>query len=312
MILGCYILFVVVKHLFYKKNPQVCWLCGASKGMEDDLHMSITNVDGSAPWWGTLGLSNPWSVAPNFSKIIGFEISMLMPDLLHCWNLGVARHLLGSSMKIILSDQLVFPKSTISERLAMASESLKVYARQRRLPLRMKKITRTKLRWKTRTYPELTCSGFDAYVVGSWLEHTLQPHSATYPEILSMLWSSNKAVSLMYQADWFLTASEKRTLEHVGTFFNQVYVMMANRAINEHKLLWRVIPKQHMMCHVFMSKRWVNPAKYSTWMDEDFLKKSGKVLGLTAIKHSQQRLLERWLMNVPHNLNGLLEDSGTS
>ena len=88
--------------------------------------------------------------------------------------------------------------------------------------------------------------------------------------------------------------------------------MMANRAISEHKLLWRVIPKQHLLCHVFQSQRWVNPSKYSTWMDEDFLKKAGKVLGLTAIKHAQQRLLERWLMNAPQNLNEMLKVLGTT
>ena len=64
----------------------MCWLCGASKGMDDDLNMSITHVDRSAPWWNTLGLSNPWSVDPNFSKIIGFEIGMRPPSLLEPWS----------------------------------------------------------------------------------------------------------------------------------------------------------------------------------------------------------------------------------
>lgn len=291
----------------------MCWLCDASKGMdpEGDLDMSITNCGHDASWWNTLGTSNPWSVVPNFAKITGFEIGMVMPDLLHCWNLGVARYMLASSLKIVLGERHVYPQSTLAERLAMASVSLRLFAKQRQLPLRMKRITKKKMQWKSRCYPQMSCSGYDAYVIAIWLEHELQPHSHMYSEILSMLWASNKAISLMYKADWFLTSDEKRTLETVGGFFNQVYMTMANKAISEHKLLWRVIPKHHLLCHVFRSQRAVNPARYSTWMDEDFLKKAGKVLGLTAVKHAQQRLLERWLMNVPHNLNEMLKEMDT-
>ncbi len=124
----------------------MCWLCDASKGMdpEGDLDMSITNCGHDASWWNTLGTSNPWSVVPNFAKITGFEIGMVMPDLLHCWNLGVARYMLASSLKIVLGERHVYPQSTLAERLAMASVSLRLFAKQRQLPLRMKRITKKK------------------------------------------------------------------------------------------------------------------------------------------------------------------------
>ena len=97
----------------------------------------------------------------------------------------------------------------------------------------------------------LSSSGYDAYVVGLWLEHELSMHAALYQEICTMLWASNKAVSLMYAGIFFLTPGEKSSLEMLGFFFLKLYIRMANKAISEHKLLFRVRPKLHMLNHVF-------------------------------------------------------------
>ena len=152
----------------------------------------------------------------------------------------------------------------------------------------------------------LSASGYDAYVVGLWLEHELSVHTASYQEICTMLWASNKAFSLLYSAGRFLDQGEKDSLGALGGLFLRVYVSMAAEAQQRHKLMWRVRPKLHMLCHIFRSPRVANPSKYSTWMDEDFLKKCGKTLGLTDVRGSRHRLLERWLMSIPFNLQKVL------
>lgn len=262
----------------------------------------MTHVADDALWWQTMLQSEPWNTSPPFSRLINFRLSMIVPDLLHCWNLGISRHMLASCLKILLSDQIVFPAPTLPGRLKMASESLLAFARRHRYPLRMKKITKNKLKWKARRYPELASSGYDAFVVGTWLEQTLTPHNHHYPEIATLLWSSNKGISLLYSAGAFLTTGEKQSVKVYGDIFLQTYVTLAGRALNEHKLLFRVIPKLHLMSHIFNWKRSVNPSRYSTWMDEDYLKKIGKTLGLTQQKTAQQRLLQRWLLSIPNHL----------
>jgi hypothetical protein len=41
---------------------------------------------------------------------------------------------------------------------------------------------------------------------------------------------------------------------------------------------------------------------YARWMDEDWLRKISHTMKLTAVKTSQHRVLQRWLMAVPVNL----------
>ena len=243
---------------------------------------------------------------PSCSALKGFHHSMLVPDMLHVWNLGVARDLVACSLKTILQSEIVFQGANIKVRMKEASESLRAFAKEHACHLRLRKLTKAKLTWKSRRYPELCASGYDSFVVGVWLEQLLQPHHVTYPEICSMLWSSNKAVSLMYSADFFLTASEKSTLETLGNLFTKIYLKMANKAISEGKMMWRIRPKWHMFCHTYCSPRVINPGAYSTWMDEDSLKKLAKVLNVVNCKTAPKRVLQRWALALPEYLKRTL------
>ena len=279
---------------------QVCWLCGATKGNDGDLTNCYTNIAPDAGWWATMGRCLPWSVPPSYANLQCFDINMIMPDLLHAWNLGMARDFLGSALKLILQQRDIFTGPTLEARLLEATHSLKMFAKQHGHPLRCKKFTKGKLCWKTRKYPSLGVSGYEAYVIALWLEDVLSGHHQKYPEISSMLWLSNRAISLMYsQESWFLSQQEKDTLEVLGFAFLKIYMSMAVTALQQHKLLWKVRPKVRLLCHVFRSFRSCNPARYSTWLDEDFLRKSGKTLGLTDSRGSHLRFLQRWLMALP-------------
>ena len=144
-------------------------------------------------------------------------------------------------------------------------------------------------------------------MVGLWLENILTPHERTFPEIYSVVWSGNKVISL-YEAGRFLSQKEKATIEILGDVFARGFLSLANAALRRNAKLWRVKPKFHMLwlCHVFFSRRLINQSHYSTWMDEDYLKKCGHTLQLTAVKGAQKRLLERWLMALPVHLNKIL------
>ena len=183
-----------VVNCFPKHCLQICFLCGATKGNNGDLTCAFTDISHDAGWWATMGQQVPWTVSPSFSMIRGFQCSMLMPDLLHCWNLGLARDLLGSSLKIIFQGRIIFAEPTLHERMMRATESLKRFAKDHGHPLRCKKFTKGKLIWHNRKYPSLSVSGYDAYVIGLWLEELVSGYTEQYPEISSMLWLSNKAI----------------------------------------------------------------------------------------------------------------------
>lgn len=264
--------------------------------------MCYTDVSDAAAYWSTLYQSDPWNLAPSYTQLRGFHISMVAPDLLHVWNLGVLQTLLGSALKIILSDHVIFTQGDIESRMKAATVSLREYAKQNRLPLRWRKLSKGRLHWKSRTYPELGGSGYDSYVIARWLQHIIQPFTAVYPQISTLLWTSNRAIGLMYAAGWFLTASEKETVRTLGDIFCRTYISLAGSALSQGVLLWRVTPKFHLLKHCFRCDRSCNVSKFSTWVDEDYLKKTGRTLKLTCRQSCQKRCLQRWLLTIPGNL----------
>ncbi len=286
-------------------NPvQICWLCGATKGHggdNDDLH--FTNPSEHAPFWNTYLSVDPWISAPPYSHLDGFHLEMVAPDLLHIVNIGIGRDLTGSILKVLLQQRHVFTDATLEQRLHSATVSLKAYARLHKRPLRLKKLTKKKLGWFAHTYPELrTGSGYDVAVAARWLEELLKPHAAVYPEYCCLLWSLNLTLSTLYGAGFFLTAREKTTVKTVGSVFVQAFLGQCCKAAENRQYLFRCKPKLHLLDHIVKSRRMVNFAKYSTWMDEDFLKRIARTLRLTASRTSQLRTLQRWIMAVPESL----------
>ncbi|CAJ1460481.1 unnamed protein product [Effrenium voratum] len=159
----------------------------------DDFNHVFTNVSDDAPYWQDLYASAPWGDRPHYADLIGFHISMVFPDLLHGYHLGVGRDMLGSILRSVLSEPHVFAGPTIDDRFQSATDQLRAFARARKLPLRLHKLSRAKISWKSRTFPELNSSGHDKYVVGSWLENELLPHTRLYNITLvckTFAWSS--------------------------------------------------------------------------------------------------------------------------
>lgn len=290
---------------FTKKNLQVCYLCNATKGENNDVHMSYTDVSNGAPYWQSLYHVTPWVVPPPYSFLHGFEISMCVPDLLHVFNLGIGQHACGSTLKIMLSERHIFTSSTLEERMKEATESLRQFAAQKGLHLRFKKLSKSRLRWDTKKYPELTGSGYDTFIVMDWLDGILSEHAETYPEIATLIWSGNRALKLLYRANRFLTEEEKQSLRFLGNLFATTYVKLAHSAIAQCKLLWRCVPKLHLFVHICSCKRHSNPVYSATWMDEDFLKKTGHTLSLTSNRTAQYRFLQRWLLGIPFFLQSV-------
>ena len=266
------------------------------------MSMCFTDISPGAAWMGTFLQENPWETVPHYTRLIGFDLQMVVPDLLHTFNLGIGRDLAGSILKVILQDDGVFAGDTIQSRFENATESLRRFAKAGKHILKLKKLSKSKICWETKKYPELKSSGSDCHIVCTWLEDILQPHQNVYGDFMTLLWTSNRCLKLLYSADWFLKPDEKRTVETLSRIFASTYLMLAHNSLQNNELLWRVRPKLHMYWHLSLWRRHVNPSKYTCWMDEDWLRKISKVMQLTSVKTSQKRVLQRWLMAVPMNL----------
>ena len=153
----------------------------------------------------------------SYVKLLGFHVSMIVPDLLHAYNLGVGRDVVGSILAIILRDARVFRGESLADRLVVASQGLRGFAKRHSYPLRLKKLTKSKLGIKRGQYPTLASSGYDTFVVATWLEGVLQEHVDVHGDLATLLWASNRALSLQYSAGWFLTEAEKNSIQSLGS-----------------------------------------------------------------------------------------------
>ena len=265
--------------------------------------MAFTNTNPDAPWRATYLQSNPWVSTPSFAGLIGFDLRMVMGDLLHVMNLGTARHTAACVLKTILQTNSIFNGATIELRIDQASNHLKAWAKQNKYQLRMKKLSKSKLRWQSKKFPELGSSGSDCHVVMVWLEYLLVHHALDcFRDITILVWSANRCMRTLYAAEWFLTSDEKRTVSFLGSVYINTYFRLSQEAIASHTLMWKTIPKFHLLDHMVHSERYVNPKFYATWMDEDFLKKIARVVRVSSVKTAQKRVLQRWLMGIPAHL----------
>ena len=267
------------------------------------MHMAFTDRHPRAAWRATYLRTLPWVERPWFADLVGFQLDMVMGDLLHVFNLGTAKNVAACVLKIILQDTKIFTRGTIDERMADATASLKHYARQNKYQLRLKKLTKSKIKWQSKKFPELGSSGSDCHVVLAWLEAVLLEHSLDcYSDITVLVWSGNQCMKILYSGGWFLEPEEQQSVRFLGATYINTYLKLASEAISNRRFLWKVLPKIHVLDHTTDSPRKVNPSYYSTWMDEDFLKKAAKVLRLTSVRSAQVRMLQRWLLATPANL----------
>lgn len=175
--------------------------------------MAFTNTRADAPWRGSYLRSYPWQSPPSYQNLIGFDLWMVMGDLLHVFNLGTGRHTAACISKTILQITMIFDGQTVELRMSQATASLKDFVRQNKYQLRMKKLSKNKLKWQSRKYPELGSSGSDCHVVMVWLEHLLLQQSLDqFRDITVLVWSANHCMRTLYSAQWFWTLASNELL----------------------------------------------------------------------------------------------------
>ena len=287
--------------MVYTWTLQICWLCLASKGASD-MATAFTDVSDAAGWRGAFLANLPWVTSPSYSGLVGFHLMMVMGDLLHIWNLGIARDLAGSALRLILRDNHVFQGNSIEGRMDEATISLKRYAKNHGCHLRMKKLTKARLCWKSNRYPELTASGSDTHVVCAWLEELLVPHADVYGDICTLLWTGNRAMRLLYAAGTFFNPKWDEHSSCFGrTVCKDICVLGVERCLQQRTCRAGAPQIPHMDGNCIMPKAY--QSNFIFHMDGWRLaEKISHTLELTASKSAQHRTLQRWLVAIPEQI----------
>lgn len=211
-------------------KEQVCWMCKASKGSRGDLENCYVNLDPQASWRSTIGQDSPWQHQPEYSKLIGFDPLMISIDPMHCWHLGTGRDVVASAIKYLVLKRF-WPGRNQEHQLACCSKRLLRYAKAHRLPLRLRKLTKSNLGWSTGTCPELHCKAFDTYVVLRFLVSEVTSRDCGDPDLATMLWAADSFLTLLHKSGHFLTPEEQEHRVVVGELFLKVYTKLAAKAV---------------------------------------------------------------------------------
>ena len=287
---------------------EVCWQCLACKGSRD-LDMAYTNVRANATWRATRFTTLPWSVPPELGQCRGFSLRMVSADLLHSFHLGTGRDLLGSCLKVLVKLRY-WPGANIARSLARATSNLRKFAKDRKLSLVLKKLTKQNLTWTGGAFPEVKCKGFDTYVILAWLCHELEetpPTSAdpaqqlTLDQLACCAWAADSWVRLLSRSDTFLTELQEYHKRVVGEIFITSYMRLAAASVGRGEMLWRTRPKLHLLHEMVLEQKpsHLNPNTASTWMDEDWVKRVMKVKKGVHRRTATESCLRRCLLGLP-------------
>ena len=245
---------------------------------------------------------------------------MISADILHVWHLGSGRDLAASCV-VLLVKHRYFNGSNIEQSLARATERLKAYCKSHKLSLMLKKLTKQNLSWCSDSYPELKAKGHGTAVILQWLNAEMmvqQPVAKpnayggqrTLDDMQLCLWSADSVLRMCMLAPQFFDESHQRHKVAVGTIFMNSYLTLAGRAIQDGVRLWKIRPKLHIWHHVLLEDRpsRQNPHFQSTWMDEDFIKRTMRITRRTHKRTAPVASLQRWLLGLQINLEAALQN----
>eukprot|EP00439_Symbiodinium_sp_Y106_P016560 s10258_g2.t1 len=253
------------------------------------------HADGNSPL--------PWRDTPAFAKLHYFSLSMVRIDYMHTFHLGVGRDLVGSALKIIASNKYWFPGRNIDARLKQVVAAVKVFAKQNKKQVSLKKLSKNSLGWSE--CPEFKGSAADTAVYLAWLATVLleRPPPPPYAGLTGVVWVANHTCEFLYKCGCFLSDDAWRQTSVLAKLFCNGYLKLAASANENGKLLFKTRPKFHFLQHLLEGhggKR--NPVYDSCFCDEDYVRWCLKKFRKCSHKSASLNVLRRNLVTLKTEL----------
>lgn len=260
------------------------------------MHLVYTDTSLQAGWRQTVDSAPlPWTEAPSFCRLHGFDLKMIQADFMHTFHLGCARDLIGSCIKLMTRKRGIFSGATISKRLNQLFTGCKLWARQHGKQVGIKRLRQKSLQWSE--YPEFKGKAADAAVFLPYLLSELQdnPIDGPYSGLLGVLWAAEQLSHCIMSSGIFLSLEEKSTIETVGRLFLDGYGVLASIAVQRREKYFKMRPKFHVLQHMIEDDRPSRrgPGWDHTFMDEDHVKACIRMLSKVSHRTAEKNLLLR-------------------
>jgi len=261
----------------WRNDVRMCWLCRASS-IVDGLFW--TDFNPNAGWRNTiwshqeyLAMLNETSAdVPELFNIVGLRLEMIMADVLHAIDLGVAAHVLGNVFFELLPN---FGNNQQVQIKGLHTAILTWYKLHKVTSTMYGALTLDKLR-STSSWPKLKakaaairnlvpfavelCSRFNSGSV----------HDTRRLELV-------RDLALFYDTlrdeGRILSQRARNIMFRVGTTIPTLYAHLAAEAASNNVKAWKIVPKHHLFQHLCLHQahRFGNPRFYWTYADEDMV-----------------------------------------
>ncbi len=263
----------------YYNTPECCHLCDATK----QGYMRYSNFRSDAPHRETLTSHMAWSkrcaalaVVSPLLGISGFNIWRVQFDIMHVLDLGVLQVAVPSAMWELTDNCRVWAGASRQDRFDAAYAEYTAWCVRGKIQARVKRSK--KASWKSPgEYPAITQQTAKAAALRSmmyWVSEVCDrvinddgEHGAMRAAVFLYL---VKADGVCRSAGRFLTPMQREALRASTENALLAYNALADDAISEGRLLWKMLPKHHALQHIGADSA-VNPRIAQCYSDEDMV-----------------------------------------
>ena len=256
---------------------RMCWKCLAVGNDEDPLKYS--RFDKNAPWRFTrqdhetylAGFADASLIPLLLSTCIGFRIELVMADVLHCLDLGVASHIVGNIFWILIANHTF--ASNIADSIKVLDALLIQWQKDNRIVNKYKgHVTPERVR-TSKSWPKLKSKGAPMHPVASFALALAKEYKEHVGEdcvlVIDLL---VQFYAVMDRNGHFFPEHEKREIQRIGSKLCRTYCKLAAKAAAEGERLWKATPKLHLFLHLC---EWDvdmgNPRFFWCYADEDMV-----------------------------------------
>jgi len=294
-------------------TEEICHMCGACKSGElDYMRFGINSLCHMHPRSTHAYLASRNAALSPLSKLEGFHLDIIGPEVMHAGPLGMSAIACGSALSELCSERCFGWYREIgewAERLRLQLqvafiEFVKWQATHNRR-CTQKRFTPARLCLKRKVdAPILKAKAYNCIVVSEWLsdvcmqQHRANPTNSYIATRALTMWGFAEFYRILRESgDWFTEAQ----LEQLQVARNSMlfgYASMNACSVEGDKSLWTSRPKLHMLDHAIRraqhSKR--NPARQWTFQEEDNMGLMVKICAKCSATTLEARSVERWLL----------------
>ena len=251
----------------------MCWKCLAVGQNASPLKYS--RFDRLAPWRATrqthesyLALRAIDAVPVLLASVIGFRVELILIDVLHCVDLGVASHIVGNIFWLCIQLHVLGPN--IAESLANLNYKMKQWEKDNGIDHKFKgNLTKERIRTSA-NWPKLKSKAAPMHALATFALILAREHLSEDVILVASLLV--EFYTLLKENGMFFTDDKKKQMQSVGSRLCRAYAKLACKAVSERKRMWKVTPKLHLFLHLCeWDVDFGNPRFFWCFADEDLV-----------------------------------------